>query len=285
VTSVILQTGNKDTGTFSPQDNPLVIELPGVQSPGQAGSSSFTWNGQSNGGQAVTPGTYYIKVSYTDPYNHVTTVIQNVTVLGSGKHLRISIYNSAGELVKRMQADSVPSSLESLMIDNPVTIGKNSQPIPIQYASGQIMYWNGMNSDNRLVESGIYEIVVELDSGSGYQISSSKSITVFNNGDKNFIQGVKMYPNPVNTAPDTDKQVTLAWNPGISGTMTIQIYNESSELINRLDASLSAGTAQWWLDTFGGSKCATGIYLVVFHAQKDTGEVETTSLKFSIIRK
>ena len=286
VQKVVLLANGSDTTTFSPQDGPLTISIPGTLTSDQLGGNvSYDWDGQNDSGQAIAPGVYYIKVSFTDSYDHVQTIIQNINVLGLDKHLRVSVYNSAGELVRRLQAGSVPATLTGLEVDDVVSVGKNNPPVNIGYAAGQVMQWDGKNADGKLVDSGMYEIQVELDSGSGYKIASSKSVMVLNDEEKNFVKNMKAYPNPMRFSSEAPKPVTITWDPGVQGNMIIEIYNESSELVSRVSADLASGAASWNAMTPAGSECASGMYLIVFHAKKTSGEIETSWLKFAILKK
>jgi hypothetical protein len=288
VGDVILMTNGQPANTFDPKEYPLVIKLPGIQSPGQTGgalTSTFTWDGTNNNGQTLLPGTYYIKTSYTDNFNHVETKVQEVQVLYVDKHLRISIYNSAGELVQRLQAKTVPDKLSDLTLDEVLALGVGAPPDPIEYAPGQILYWDGTNLQGRLVDSGIYEVVVELDNGDGYKISSSKAITVINDGSKNLISSFKAYPNPAYISSSAVKPITFTWVPKGTGTVRIDIFDQSAGLVNRIEVSMISGTASWYLTNSNNEQVASGLYVMVIYAKKDTGEIQTLVSKTMIVRK
>lgn len=285
---VLVMTGGKETTIFNPKEDGLTIKLPGIQSPGQEGgdfTSEFMWDGMNTAGATVLPGSYFIKLSVKDQYNHVMTRVKDIQVLYIDKYLRLSIYNSAGELVQRINADSVPDAITELTVNDIAAVGKSSQTVEIQYAAGQVIKWDGKNSDGRFVQTGMYEIMLELDSGNGFKTTASKSVTVFNDESNKFISGIKIFPNPVTVNKSFTKPVNISWNPGVPGKMTIEVYNMASELVSRVNADLAGGTAQWNIDTFTGKECTGGIYMMLLHAQTSFGGTQNAMAKFAVIRK
>ena len=280
------------TTAFNPDTGKLELLFSGIQTTDQYGggpdqSSSFLWDGYSDSGQEVSPGLYYIKVSTTDTFGHVTTHIQTIQVLKMEEYARINIYNSAGELVRRLEVDNVASTAINLAVDDVIQVGKNAPPISLQYAAGASIPWDGLNSDGRTVDSGIYEIQVELKTDQGFKIMASKTVTILNAGSGGIIQEEKIYPNPMMvTDGSASGYATIKWLTASTGEADIQIYNMAGELIRGIKTSITAGMSgiQWDLKTDGGRRVAGGAYVVVIHLKKDSGEHEIKKIKMAVVK-
>ncbi len=286
--NVLMLINDLEESVFNASQDELKLILPGIQTPGQEGgdmTAEFTWNGDNDGGQNITPGLYYIKVSFIDTYDHVQTTIKDVQVVRIDKKLRVSIYNSAGEAVRRITADYVPHTLGDLGLLETAGIGKGSSPIDIEYAPGAVVQWDGKNDGGRLVDSGVYEVRVELNSGSGYYTSAAKKITVLNSGNADWISGFKSFPNPVYVNPAAGRFINIAWASAASGKIRADIYNEAGELVRGLEGTIQSGSMQWNLKTATDKPVSVGVYVAVVRAIKDTGEIKMETLKFSVLYK
>ncbi len=279
------------TTAFNPDTGKIELKFTGIQSPDQQGtgadhSISFFWDGASDSGQQLSPGLYYIKISTTDTYGHVNTRIESVQILKLEEYVRINIYNSAGELVRRLQSPDLTGASISLTMDDVVQVGKNSAPINIGYAAGSTISWDGLNSQGRTVDSGVYEIRVELKTGQSLSVMASKSVTVLNMGAGGIIADEKIYPNPVIVAGDTASPfVTIKWQTASAGPAKIQIYTITGELVKSIDTTIAAGMAgiQWNLKSASGDPAASGMYVVIIHLKKNSGESEVKKLKLAVV--
>jgi hypothetical protein len=279
---------NNPVDVYDPNEGILKIELPGLQTPGQTGGtmiSTFNWDGTNSGGQQVQPGSYFIKVSMVDAYGRVETKVVDFTVVTNQIYTRLSIYNSAGELVRRMQINSAPSSLISLGIDDVVAVGKGNTEVAIAYAPGQVITWDGNNSEGITVESGVYEVKVEISTGDGYIIAASKSITVLNAGKQGVLSNIVTYPNPVVMTGGVHQDMHITWQATGTGQVTLQVNNLAGELISTFRATLESGTAIWDLRTASGQDVASGMYVMFLQGKKDTGEVQVKVVKVCVVRK
>ena len=276
---------------FNPDTGRIEIKFTGIQSPDQLGAGadhtiSFFWNGVSDSGQQVSPGLYYIKISTTDTYGHVNTHTESVQILKLEEYVRINIYNSAGELVRRLQSSDLTNTNISLSVKDVVQVGKNSAPVNIEYAAGSIISWDGLNSQGSTVESGVYEIQVEIKTAQGFSVMATKSVTILNAGGSGIITDEKIYPNPVILTGDTAVSfVTIKWLTASTGQATIQIYTISGELVKSIDTSIAAGMVgiQWDLKASGGGRVSNGMYIAVIHLKKVSGESEVKKIKMTVI--
>ena len=278
------------TTVFNPATGQLELRFKGIQSPDQQGAGadhtvSFFWDASSDSGQQVSQGLYYIKISTTDTYGHVDTHIESVQILRMDVYARVNIYNSAGELVRRLQVNNTANTNISLAVDDVIQVGKNSPPVSIQYAAGASIPWDGLNSDGRTVDSGVYEIQVEVKTEQGFQVMATKSVTVLNAGMSGIITDMKIYPNPAIVTNGTGG-ATIKWLTASSGQADIKIYNMAGEQVRNIDTSISAGMPGivWDLKSSGGEEVSSGLYVVVIYVKKDTGESEIKKIKMAVMR-
>ena len=284
---------NEVTSVFNPATGQLEFRFKGIQSPDQLGAGadheiSFFWNGNSDSGQEVSPGLYYLKISTVDTYDHVTTHIESINILRMEEYARINIYNSAGELVRRLETDNVTSANVSLEVEDVIQVGKNSGVISIEYAAGATpLTWDGLNSQGRTVDSGVYEIQLELKTEQGFKVMASKSITILNAGADGIIADEKIFPNPVIVTDDaTPAFVTIKWLSAASGSARLKIYNMAGELVKEINTTIASGVTgiKWDLKSAGGQSAASGMYVVVISTLKTTGESEVKKIKMAIVR-
>ena len=275
---------------FNPATGQLELRFNGIQSPDQQGAGpdhtvSFFWDASSDSGQQVSQGLYYLKISTTDTYGHVNTKIESIQILRLDVYARINIYNSAGELVRRLQVNNVANTNVSLAVDDVIQVGKNSGVINIEYAPGASIAWDGLNSEGRTVESGVYEMQVEVKTAQGFQIMATKSVTILNAGSNGIISDIKIYPNPA-IVSDATAGATIKWLTGESGQADIKIYNMAGEMVRGISTSIGAGMSGiiWDLKSSGGDEVSSGLYVVVIYVKKDSGESEIKKIKMAVMK-
>ena len=287
ITSVLALAGGADGGTFNPAAGPLVIRIPGVNSPGQPTGdySDFNWDGTTDAGQAVSPGIYYIKLTTVDTYGHAETIIKEVSLYRRDYMVKLSIYNSAGELVSVMESANLPLGNAILEADDVSTIGKPGENVAVSYGGIMPMVWDGKNCDGLTVASGVYELGIEVTNGSGIKTTLSKSITILSQKNTGVFAGEKIYPNPCVTGDGNPLSARLAWITSSNGVMEIKIYNVYGELIKNMDAQLLTGYVDWDLKTNTGAPASSGMYVFVMTAKTVSGRVIVKTLKFALLKK
>ena len=274
--------------TFDPNDGSLQISLEGIYTIGQPDTVLVTnlyWDGSNDGGQTVAQGLYYIKFTVSNGYGQVETTVKEINILTAEEYVKLKIYNSAGELVRTIESSNIPGTSISLGVSDVVLVGKGSSDVQVEYAPGQVIIWDGNNSDGRTVDSGVYEMKVEISTSDGYKVVASKSVTVLNAGKAGVISEEKVYPNPLVIAGGAIGKATIAWTPTGTGRMTISIYNTAGELIRKTETGLLPSVFEWDLKTVSGQPVTSGIYVVVLQAKKDTGETDNKILKLSVTKK
>jgi len=285
------------TDIFNPSEGPLIISIPGIWTPEQMGPGidriNIAWDGYNDNGQNINNGVYYIKISVTDEYGHSTTMIKDVQLLRTEEYVRINIYNTAGELVRRLQAKPTALTLETLNLDNVNSIIyiPESGIVDINYGSGNIIKWDGKNGLGELINNGTYEIQIQVALNNGYKTVASKIVTILREkGISALIDPdspelyPKIYPNPI-VLEGGDGEIKLEWFNPLQGQITIKIYNVAGELVKLIRGNLNVKVLNWDLKTDKGERVSGGLYIVVFEAIKISGEKEQKIKKFSIIRK
>jgi flagellar hook assembly protein FlgD len=283
-----MRINGKDSEVYDPYDmdingniNPLEFIMPGLMTPDQLGGLEikFAWDGSNDNGQALTNGLYYIKVSVKDEYGHLETTNREVQLLRSEEYVRINIFNSAGELVRRIEERKATAGRISLGIEDVMIIGKDNPDVIINYADGASMSWDGKNNEGKMVSSGVYEIQVEVKTSDGFKTEASKSVTILNESGNDALGEVKAYPNPYYVIPELNLPMTIAWANAGPGTVRVKIYNITGELVKEFKADRAAGSLSWNARSAGGASVASGVYVIYIEGQKDSGEREVKKVK------
>lgn len=274
------------SGSFNPSYEPLEIRLYGVSMPGQPVGeySVLYWSGANQQGQNVASGTYYVIVSTTDFYGGEIKRTMEVQLISTTEYAKVTIYNSAGEIVKVFEKQVSSSVSTMLSVQDTALVGDNSSTIIISYAPGEYFEWDGKNEQGELVANGVYEIKAEQKFETGYISVAVKSITIFKDRAPDTIENLKISPNPYVFVKGGPGIVRITWNSAYSGTVSFKVYNASGEMINRFSKDISAGFAEWVPFTTGGYKVSSGVYILVVEAVRDTGVRERKIEKIAVIR-
>ncbi|MCX7698468.1 MAG: T9SS type A sorting domain-containing protein, partial [Candidatus Goldbacteria bacterium] len=235
-------------------------------------------------------GVYYIKVSVQDPYGHIQTTILNIHLLRTEEYIRVNIYNTAGEIVRWFEKKNILGNEIRLSIPDVLHITKGGT-VNINCGQGNVLQWDGKNSNGYLVTNGSYEIQIQVKRQDGYQVITSKKVTIFVEENKEPILYdpqnpdiyPKIYPNPKFTKWDVG-EITIEWFRIAEGEIKIKIYNVAGELIKQIRGNLADKKIKWNLKTDSGDSVASGLYIVVLEAKKTTGEKEIKTTKFSVIK-
>ena len=213
------------------------------------------------------------------------TIIKQITVLFLQEYVKLKIYNSAGELVRVINADKTSINQAALKVSDVVIVGNGNTNIQVEYAQGQFISWDGNNSQGRTVDSGVYVMNVEVSTANGLVIMASKNITIINAKTTGGISDVKIYPNPFMLEGASVNRATIKWTASGQGIMKVYIYNMAGELIRKIETDLLSSSVDWDLKTLSGKNISSGIYIVVLQANKVSGETSRETLKFTIVKK
>ncbi|MGD0565994.1 MAG: FlgD immunoglobulin-like domain containing protein, partial [Candidatus Goldiibacteriota bacterium] len=286
LTSVTTIINGASSSIFVPGPGSSVqFDFVNMTSPSQpaAGQVIFSWDGESDSGQVLPPGIYYIKITDIDTYGHVNTKVLEVQIMTPQQDTMISIYNSAGELVQMIQQPPLLSGALKLTMADVFSIGARGNVIPINYGPGIIYNWDGKNPQGELVGSGVYEVQIQAFYLNSTSVSVSKSINILNGEDNNMVSGQKAYPNPYVLSSGT-ANATIAWQSGAAGRMDIKIYNTAGELVKAMSAALESGQAQWNLTASQGGPVPSGLYIILLEARSNSGIIQVKKVKLAVIK-
>lgn len=279
----LMTSGNLAT-MFNPSDSDLALRFPGIWTPEQTNVPyvDFTWNGTNENGQPIGQGIYYIKVTMTDEYGHVNSTTKSVMLVRTEEYIRVNIYNSAGELVRRMEKLMTAGTEIKLETEDLFYIGGGNSSTTIKLGASGDVEWDGKNSLGKNVSNGIYEVRVEFRQSGGYVLYAGKSMTVLTEGKAAVLGDVKILPNPVIMKGNAAAAARFVWTALGQGDVTLKVYNAAGELVSRSDAKVSDTFIDWAAKTENGAKLSTGFYIAVVEAVSEAGIVERKIIKLAI---
>lgn len=282
-----LLVNNKQADVFNPVDATLIVSFPGVNSTDQTGGVSLAWDGTTENGGTVNQGNYYIKATIIDNYGHVNTNVRQIMLLKTEQFVRINIYNTAGELAVRAVKNLSAAGNVSLVIEDTVYVGGGAAPVMIKYTDVDYLQWDGKNMQGRAVDSGIYELVLEIKNKDGSFITQTSAIfTVLNMEDDTALAGLKSYPNPCVIDSAGSQPIIFNWQNKQKGRIFINIYNVAGEIVRKLEGNLDAPAGITWDGAVStGRMASSGFYTAVVRVLKPDGAMEVRILKPVIINR
>jgi len=243
--------------------------------------TDFKWDGTNDNGQEIKNGKYYIKITTRDKYGHTEVKVKDLTVVKTEEYVRLSIYNTAGEVVRRIEKEKARDVRIDLSVEDVIYIGEGKK-IEIEYGNGAYMEWDGKNSEGRLVDSGIYELQIEVKTKEGYSVMATKTVTILKGKEDNILGDVKICPNPFDNKRGST--IRIEWTNIEKGEVNIKIYNIAGELIKKISGKKEKGSVSWNITTPEGKKVTSGIYLVIIEGKDTQGRVKIIDKKLVIIR-
>jgi hypothetical protein len=262
------------------------LQFGGLLSTGQ---SFLGWQGLNDMGQDVAGGVYTIKVQQKDSFGNVESWDKEVSVLPPANQQWLAVYNSAGELVTRIDISSlgVTGELTDVGFSNPAQTGfvlpggssnGTGVSLALKEANGSVLAytWDGRNSQGQEVASGTYVVQLMSQGTGSSQILSSKTFTVLSPikpGAPKVLTG----PNPLGPK-DTSLVFKFAPQP-VGDAVTVKLYNVAGELVaqglgNASRGKLNLAVGNW----------ASGIYLAVFEVWDHGSLLSKQLIKVAIQR-
>lgn len=287
VSDIALITNGEISDVFYPQDGPMTIRIPDQDAVGTttAGYVDFIWDGNNINAQEIAAGAYFVKVTIYDTYDTATTIIKEIQVFKVEEYVRITIFNSAGEIVKRVEVPKTDSDMVNLEVNDIFYVDGGSAETTIKYGTNGSLSWDGKNALGNLVETGAYEVYVEVRTGDGYTVAASKTITVLNRAVGTVLGDVKCMPNPYVSEKGVTGSIKISWTGTDEGSVKIKIYNIAGELVDKFETSITAGFAEWDMKTKNNEDIANGYFIGIIEAVTKSGLRERLTVKLSIIRK
>ncbi len=267
--------------TFSPGAGPDAVIM--------VSDLDFPWDGKDDSGQLVRSGLYYVKVEWHDFLGgHGGAVVKDVTVLQTGEAYAVKIFNSAGEMVKKLLAYGYSSpdgsGPKQLLSDRAVlAVGRDagtSGRVTFDLGHGGTAVWDGMNSLGKKVASGHYlaELRV-IENGATKTVAVVGIEVVSLMGDA--LAGAIIAPNPLQLRGSSDVScaIRLAMVPGLD--VTARIYTSAGEFVFETG---NHGVRDRLVIDAGERPMSTGLYFVVLTAKTPWGTVERKTLKLGVTR-
>lgn len=286
--SVDLDVPGNTENTAVGNGGKLKIIIPGVETPltlGQ-GSTTYTWDVTNAQSQFVDPGIYYIKVQESDAYGHINVVIKEITVVQSDQYVQMTVFNTAGEIVKVVTdyTAAIPANIDLGPLGDLLVVLKDGTPIHVKYDdAGDYLTWDGRNDQGQVVSSGDYEIQVTVRTYEGTTISAVKTMILLRQ-DKQFLDKFEVWPNPFTATSGTDS-VLFNWtttDAGETGDVMIRMYDVAGELVEELRSTIQAGSMSWALRTPGHGLISRGFYVCVLYARNNQGYSQVKTTEFAI---
>jgi flagellar hook assembly protein FlgD len=242
-------------------------------------NTSISWDGRNSAGQLVSSGTYYVMLSIKDSFGKTTTLQTTMTVVRTELRLDVSVYNSAGEVVKKFDLGSSSSAGGNLKLDRNSFCPGASAKLQVSYGDGpaDFVQWDGTDNQGHLLSSGTYTVRVSRSGGTGQgSVVMAKQVTLLAAPTPDLFSGAWAGPNPLRSG-DGPLQIHLA-APGTPAW--IDIYNVSGELVISLNNGGGASTVAW-LPARGLSG---GIYLLALRAWDKSLRQQRGALKVVLLR-
>jgi hypothetical protein len=234
------------------------------------------WDGQTNNGQVVDSGLYYVTIDVTDNFGRLETWTAPLTVLRTDSSTVVEIYNSAGELVWR-QAGNPQKPGRVGVSDSSLVAGQPGAGLKIVYGSGaaDFVTWNGTGDHGQALSSGTYMVKV-TQAGSGGKSTFTYSISLLQPNTQPFAW-LAAAPNPV---PGGVRAVTVSLQGAAPGvTAWGEAYNLAGEHVGSL-AAVPGSFLRWEIP----SDLASGVYLLQISARDSQGRLKRAPLKVAIVR-
>jgi flagellar hook assembly protein FlgD len=270
-----------------PSGAPVLVDMGGLGIPG----GDPVWNGSNQGGQWVTNGVYYIKVSSTDPFGNVTTITHSVNVVGVENQESVEVFNSAGEVVRKFDLSGITPTVQSISLNLPsgqgvvaasvnpstgATSGGTQLTLILSNGGTQTLYWDGMGSNGAPLQSGTYLVeLVRTEPGASTTIKTL-SVALLQPKNSTALEvaaSAKIGPNPVLKGGP----VTVRFNPAAGIWVRARLYNENGELVAQCVDMGGSNTL-----TLGGGYSG-GIYVLDFEVCEGDIVVARRMIKAAVV--
>jgi flagellar hook assembly protein FlgD len=270
--------------------NSVFISFPGYlddPSTGQA-LKGVSWGAINNNGQGVASGVYTIKAEIVDEFGQVTSLEQSISVMDVVPANKLTIYNSAGEVVADVplpsggtgRFSSLRLESDKVAVDIDPKTGTNlGTPLVIwvtdEQGNEQQVQWDGRNAQGLPVTSGTYIAELIYGTAGTRQAVSSKSFTVLQAGSIASLAGALVYPNPVLHGAD----FFVSYSPSPGSTGLAHLYDLNGGLVAQAEDSAQVGVLK-----FRGAALAGGVYIVRVEKLSGGGaSLAHTLLKIAVI--
>ena len=181
-------------------------------------------------------------------------------------------------MVRKIREYKSMNSRLRLSMDDVVDLERGK--IVIRYGEGgESIVWDGKNGEGKKVGSGVYEVQIIVNRGSGMVEIASKTITILGKEDK-IIRDIKIIPNPVGK----ERRVRIRWESEREGDIKVKIYNIKGELIREIRDRIERKEVIWDIRSSKGEKITDGCYIVVMEGRDREGNIDRERGKIVILK-
>ena len=253
-----------------------------------SGGKSLYWNGVTDNGGMVSGGIYYFKVEQVDPFGAVTSYTIPIQVIEPKGENKISIFNSAGELVYEESFRSLTFTVSDLaLLSTSFAPSFDATGLALSKLDGYLRdgnggsyawNWDGRNSNGTVVSPGVYSIVLLMDAPAGGQQKVIKQVQVLAALDSNDASPAIYGVHPITDA-SLKGGLVLTYRSAATSSVRARIYNLAGELI----AEAADGSPSGSLILRPGSM-SSGIYIIEFEYRTPSGSNTRSNIKAAILR-
>jgi uncharacterized repeat protein (TIGR01451 family) len=260
-----------------------------------------TWNGTNGTGQKVTNGSYFIKVSSTDPFGVTSTVSQTVSVNISRSTLTAEVFNEAGEVVKHFSEADIQAMIgganltasdfdvaqvklsSGVLAPSYSGTGSSNSVLTITLGSGASFTWDGKGDNGIILSPGNYFLEVQSTGPNGQSVEETTR-TVRIDGAVDAINGFVLGPNPIRLSQTQSANFFINTDAAQVTSTDVKIYTIAGELISKpalINLPGNPGVVPWNLSQFA---IASGTYIAVVELNTANGTIGRKFLKVVVIR-
>lgn len=272
-----------DKAVFQSGLDSVTLDMFGALS---GGGTLLSWKGENDSAQVVKGGVYYFKVEYHDPFGTTTSFVKSVQVLEGKAGNHLDVFNSAGELVNRVDFNALTQTVTSFSLDKEQIAAayqadgtsEDKILVSLSLSDGSTQSFNleGRGLNGQPLTSGTYTLVLVADTQQGTQVSS-KSIMVLRAPDAGLSWEPVLGPNPATL--QGGHRIQIRYPAGELLEVRAGLYNQAGELVQLGRDTAASGTL--WLDY---DRVSSGIYVAVLEARLISGAPYRRVLKVAIVR-
>ncbi len=226
-----------------------------------------SWDGSNNSGDPVSNGAYEVKVDNIDPSGVVTSVSHQVIVNRNLSQAAANIFNSSGEIVKRLY-QTVSNSTGAEMTN--VNLSSNVLSPGVSKFSGKVgvvqilvmtsgspvtLSWDGTSDAGNVVTPGVYVIEVHWNNGQGSLLDITRDILVAPDAGSG---AVVARPNELISDKGTMTTIFDGAAVANASSLKVEIHTLTGQLVSVVSNLPGTLTAPW-----NASGSASGIYIAV----------------------
>lgn len=265
----------------------IAIQIDGINSVNLP--PPLIWNGDNDNGQIIDNGTYYFKLDVVDSFGKTTALVKTVQVLGNIGGNSLAIFNSAGELVRNVQLNSLPSRLVDFDVQAQAGAGDGGDGSVVGGLKLSLMdgsgvahpwTWDGLNDLGAPVASGTYTIrLVHNELGEGVTVKT-QSVTLLQSPSLSLqacLASAVIGPNPA-LLNGSGPAPALYWKPRAGLEGLARVYDLAGELVAQ---NLDPGTGRLDLPL---KNLAGGVYVVQFSLLDGRAILGQRILKMVLVR-